>query len=230
MRRAFAALSLVILLAGVGGACHKNDPGEVATADDPPKKSKPKKADDDTPRDPKDPKEPTLTEDGKFAGKEPKKHRAKATSCPHESSRTTYGPRMRMPDGAPCKANADCKEDKNGRCNADGHCAYDACYADADCGKGGECVCNEEGKRGWYCMMGDCSIDADCGKKGYCSPSPSLHCGYFSGVVGNYCHTAKDECVDDDDCKGGDAGSGPGYCAFSAEAHKWVCGYSVCVG
>lgn len=160
----------------------------------------------------------------------PEKHRAAGEPCARETKSTTFGPKAITPPGPPCKANADCKEEKNGRCSAGGTCTYDSCYVDGDCrvdGKGGVCVCSEEGKRGYSCLHGDCSVDSDCGKNGFCSPTYGMSCGPFTGTIGWYCHTAKDKCVDDGDCvKGGDHG----YCAFNNELGIWTCGYGHCVG
>lgn len=214
--RVAAAVSVLAALALSAGACTRAEPDPRATPDEPTQKP-PKK------RDPP----PART---------PEKHRATGTPCPKETTpatRVTHGPRMRTPDGPPCTANADCKEQKNGRCSATGHCSYDGCYADADCGKGGVCVCTEEGKRGYSCVMGNCSVDGDCdvgSSKGYCSPTYGLACGAFTGTIGWYCHTKDDDCVDDADCKGKPGKSGNGYCAWSPEASKWVCGYGHCVG
>jgi hypothetical protein len=160
---------------------------------------------------------------------EPTRHRAVTEPCARETKRTTFAPRVitPIPDGAPCKANADCKDQKNGRCSGNGTCTYDACYVDADCrvdGKGGVCLCNEEGLQGYSCAGGNCSVDADCGKN-YCSPSFGMQCG--KGLAGYYCHTAKDECGNDEDCTND---SGRGYCAYNKAVGYWACGYGVCLG
>jgi len=74
------------------------------------------------------------------------------------------------------------------------------------------------------CVPGNCQVDADCGTGGYCSPTPALPCNmngrdlYCQGV-GYYCHTPKDECVDDSDCQG--VGS-PG-CLYDQSAGYWMC-------
>jgi hypothetical protein len=194
-------------------ACTRSEPDSQATPDEPAKKPKKKP-------DPPKPARP------------PAKHRDAELRCTKEVTRETHGPRMRIPDGPPCTANADCTAQKNGRCNATGHCAYDRCYHDADCGKGGVCVCTEEGTRGYACVMGNCSVDGDCttGRaNGYCSPTYGLACGAFTGTIGWYCHTKDDDCLDDDDCVKPGKGA-RGYCAWSPEASKWVCGYGPCVG
>lgn len=160
---------------------------------------------------------------------EPKRHRAASEPCARETKSTTFGPRAITPPGPPCKVNANCTEAKNGRCSASGTCTYDGCYVDADCrvdGKGGVCVCSEEGKSGYSCLHGDCSTDADCGND-YCSPTYGMSCGPFTGTIGWYCHTPKDKCRDDDDCH---KDKEQGYCAFNQELGYWSCGYGHCVG
>jgi hypothetical protein len=73
-----------------------------------------------------------------------------------------------------------------------------------------------------YCLMGNCRVDADCGAGGYCSPTFGS-CGSFFGVVGYYCHTPKDKCVDDSDCKAAD-------CRYDPVGGSWACGTSFCAG
>jgi hypothetical protein len=73
------------------------------------------------------------------------------------------------------------------------------------------------------CLTGNCRVDADCGPGGFCSPTWDLACGQSNGVVGYYCHTPRDTCVDDIDCVDG---TKAGYCAWSVD--RWRCSYSVC--
>jgi hypothetical protein len=75
------------------------------------------------------------------------------------------------------------------------------------------------------CKAGNCRVDANCGPGGYCSPSLGT-CGNYGGVVGYYCHTAKDKCVDDSDC----AAQGGGDCRYDAMTGAWACATSQCVG
>jgi hypothetical protein len=89
------------------------------------------------------------------------------------------------------------------------------------------CTCDQEGERGYYCKAGNCAIDGDCAESGYCSPSWSSSCGAFLGVVGWYCHTKKDECVNDSECT---KDKQQGYCAFDQVKKYWRCGYGHCVG
>jgi hypothetical protein len=73
-----------------------------------------------------------------------------------------------------------------------------------------------------FCLAGNCRVDADCGAGGYCSPTFGS-CGSFFGVVGYYCHTPKDKCVDDSDCP-------PGDCRYDPIGGSWACGTSFCAG
>lgn len=77
------------------------------------------------------------------------------------------------------------------------------CLDDADCASGDVCHCYSAdpiSPPSSVCVGGNCRIDADCGPHGYCSPDKGSY-----GVVGYYCHTAHDRCVNDDQCpvKGG---------------------------
>jgi hypothetical protein len=170
-------------------------------------------------------------------GRVPKKHRATATAC---SMTRPAGPDPGMGRGT-CKADADCKDGaagKNGRCvpsRAGFTCSYDTCFDDATCG-GKVCLCRSAAETVAtsstnHCLtQGDCQADGDCGAGGYCSPSFST-CGNYAGVVSYYCHTAKDGCIDDEDCQGLDGGlGGPGYCMFSPMETRWICAYSQCAG
>ncbi len=47
-------------------------------------------------------------------------------------------------------------------------------------------------------------------------------------MIGHQCHTAKDECLDDDECK--KPGSSYGYCAFEPKSGRFICGTSECDG
>lgn len=157
------------------------------------------------------------------------KHRAAHVVCSKADTPSTkvltYGPRMPIPPGPPCKTKADCTTGKNGRC-ALGNCTYDGCYEDSDCGKG-VCECQQEGARGYFCRAGDCAVDGDCGAGGFCSPTWSTSCGAFSGIIGYYCHTKEDDCTNDDECVKAGA---KGYCAYDSEKKHWRCGYGHCVG
>ncbi len=178
----------------------------------------------DSPKPPKKKKEP----EPEKSLKEPKKHRASHAACSRAdtppSGAVTFGPKLPTPKGPACKSKADCTDKANGRC-AVGFCTYDHCYEDKDCGKG-SCECVQEGVRGYFCKAGDCAVDADCGAGNYCSPTWGMSCGAFTGVIGYYCHTKKDECTDDDEC----TENGKGYCAYDNDKGRWRCGYGHCVG
>jgi hypothetical protein len=75
------------------------------------------------------------------------------------------------------------------------------------------------------CKAGNCRVDASCGAGGYCSPSLGS-CGNYGGVVGYYCHTPKDKCVDDADC----AAQGGGDCRYDQASGAWACATTQCVG
>lgn len=128
-----------------------------------------------------------------------------------------------------CATDAHCTDGVNGRCEErrGTACTYDECFEDSECNTGGPCAC--EG--GFWsdsnaCLLGNCRTDADCGD-GYCSPSFG-DCGDYAGVIGYYCHTPEDTCIDDADCGGSDMG--PGYCMYRPEVARWACGYGQCVG
>ncbi len=132
-----------------------------------------------------------------------------------------------------CKTDAECTAGKNGRCSMVGGgrmppypaCVYDGCYVDADCGSKRACDCGGSPSDGHFCEQGNCAVDADCGTNGYCSPSLGS-CGNYGGTIGNFCHTSKDDCMNDDECMDKPGG----YCGYSQEAAKWQCSYGHCVG
>lgn len=165
----------------------------------------------------------------------PRRHRATREACPSERPPATC-----TSGGAPaaCSADSDCTMGTNGRCVGNPHdgcrCNYDACREDAMCTTGGPCACRlaTRGASGAnVCLPGNCQIDADCGPGGYCSPTFGS-CGDYSGVVGYRCHTPQDECVDDEDCAGQDAGflGQRPYCMFVQEVGRWRCANSGCAG
>jgi hypothetical protein len=75
------------------------------------------------------------------------------------------------------------------------------------------------------CKQGNCRTDADCGAGGYCSPTLGS-CGNYGGVVGYYCHTKRDTCVDDGDC----TKNGATDCRFDQVSGAWACAGSQCAG
>jgi len=129
-----------------------------------------------------------------------------------------------------CLSDADCMAHDNGRCQDNRglwFCTYDSCYSDATCTNGGPCACEgESGSPGNTCLPGNCRTDSDCAG-GYCSPTLG-GCGNYGGVIGYYCHTAADVCLDDADCTTSMAGAG--YCMYRPEVGHWACGYGQCVG
>src|SRR5439155_1737546 len=154
---------------------------------------------------------------GGFSGRVPQKHRATAVACPSDRPPGTCAADAGtgVPDaGLYCGKDTDCASGTNGRCLPGGRlagclCSYDTCATDADCAQmGGPCECRPSTQgivaptttAGNVCKAGNCRVDADCGSGGYCSPSLGS-CGNYGGVVGYYCHTTRDTCVDDADCQ-----------------------------
>jgi hypothetical protein len=136
-----------------------------------------------------------------------------------------------FPD-AGCASDNDCIEaGTNGRCiNRGGGpaapcvCTSDTCSVDTDCPNGQTCACHGAPYADGHsntCVTGNCRVDADCGAGGYCSPSSlTAICG--DSLAGYYCHTARDLCVDDNDCT---AMPGPGIpgCVYSTTDSRWEC-------
>lgn len=169
------------------------------------------------------------------SGRVPRQHRATRAACP-----TDRPPSTCTGGGAPaaCTVDGDCTMGRNGRCVGNPHdgcrCNYDTCSDDSACMTGGPCACrlSTRGAAGAnVCLPGNCQIDADCGAGGYCSPTFGS-CGEYSGVVGYRCHTPQDECVDDEDCAGVDAGflGQRPYCMYAQEVGHWRCSNSACAG
>jgi hypothetical protein len=176
-------------------------------------------------------------------------HRATADACPMP---TGAAPSMgtadggTTPGGGACQTNADCTSGRNGRCTRIGNgleqCVYDACYSDAECSAadggaagagggggagGGACACNGGNGGNNVCLSGGCRVDGDCGAGGFCSPTLGS-CGHYNTPEAYYCHTADDECVDDQDCA--TDGSPRGYCAYETTVGHWKCSTSECTG
>ena len=133
-----------------------------------------------------------------------------------------------------CQSHDDCDEGMNGRCTLGRfpHCTYDECFTDDDC-EGTVCLCGgaamSDANR---CIpQGNCRTDADCGAGGFCSPTLG-DCGNYGGVVGFFCRTPEDECLNDDECVNPDERGGrrAGQCRFNLAGGRWMCGYSECVG
>lgn len=164
--------------------------------------------------------------------REPERHRAAAGTC-----ETTRPPSMVDSTRGGCSSDADCTDGINGRCvgsRFENVCSYDTCFADDECGSG-PCLCRgAAGGVGSFgansCVGGQCQVDADCGPGGFCSPSLG-DCGAYGGIVGYYCRTCEDECLNDADCTD-DMGpfGGPGYCAYNPAVGHWACSYQQCAG
>lgn len=171
---------------------------------------------------------PQPTPEPEPQGRIPLKHRPVAEAC--DQSRA---PGVTPDEGGQysCWEDSDCQEGHNGRCIGNGHdgwyCTYDRCFADDGCDEG-VCQCGG-GFRSDHnvCLGGNCRINADCGPGGYCSPSFG-DCGDYFGVEAYYCHTAEDECIDDEDCGDGDGWGS--YCAFNPGRGLWSCSDSQCAG
>lgn len=167
----------------------------------------------------------------------PRRHRATRETC------TTTRPASNCDIGissapADCRMDSQCTMGTNGRCVGNPHdgcrCSYDTCNDDSACTTGGPCACRHatRGAAGAnVCLPGNCQVDADCGAGGYCSPTYGS-CGDYGGVIGYQCHTAQDECIDDEDCAGQDAGflGQRPYCMFVREVGRWQCANSACAG
>ena len=160
----------------------------------------------------------------------PKLHRATVVDCP-----TDRPPGSVTGGGGDCKADADCRAGKNGRCNQGPGltyptCSYDECATDTECGSA-VCVCRDAARVGApnACFRGDCRTDADC-KGGYCSPSGvdifwNCLSGVPIGAFGFFCHTTADECVDKEDCTTGLNST----CAYDADLRHFKCLALSCV-
>ena len=163
----------------------------------------------------------------------PLTHRAAAATC--DNVRSDVAPNV--PADAPqasCTSHDNCTAGDNGRCVGNSHdgwyCTYDECFEDADCA-GFVCECGGGFRAdNNVCLReGNCLTDSDCGPGATCSPTLG-DCGNYSGVVGYYCHTAADECVDDRDCVPAGVDGGGGYCAYNKVAGKWMCSTQQCAG
>lgn len=174
-----------------------------------------------------------------FAGRVPAIHRAAATPCD-----TTRPVGRALPPEAPvitgeCHSDAECASGMNGRCIKTVDlffCSYDACISDGDCtgmdggaaAHSGICACESAFRAdNNICIFeGNCRTDADCGGE-YCSPTwPFGSCTLDGTISGYYCHTAADECTDDQDC----TSSGSAGCAYSTLKGHWACGLITCLG
>ena len=157
----------------------------------------------------------------------PEYHRVDDSQC--AAPRPSGGCTLTSADGGPlgpCASDLDCQDGGvGGRCTSGlsgCRCAYDECQSDSDCGMGMLCVCHDSAYAagaGNTCMVGNCRVDTDCDPGGYCSPVHGIdtNCG---NVAGYYCHTSRDECIDDSDCGGLPLDS---VCAWSTVDARWEC-------
>lgn len=160
----------------------------------------------------------------------PAQHREVALACPTTPRAAGWNnPNPDAGSSGKCERDADCTAGKNGRCSLPGHaesiCTYDECSSDGDCAAGKVCECSPYA--GNHCLTANCRTDADCGGLG-CSPTRPEMCGNMAGTAGWYCHTKKDECVEDSDCK--TKGDTAGMCVYSPAGARWTCNYDTCVG
>jgi hypothetical protein len=157
----------------------------------------------------------------------PANHRPTSVGC---SMVRPPGLQSAVPSGG-CASDSQCTGGQNGRCTparTEPICTYDSCFTDTDCG-GGVCECGGPdgvGRSANICLGGNCTVDPDCGPGGYCSPSYGTSCGAYGGVAGYFCHTAEDQCNNDDQC----VDAGAGYCAYQPTTGSWACVYSFCAG
>lgn len=131
-----------------------------------------------------------------------------------------------------CSSDAECTDGQNGRCTITGnggpHCTYDECTTSNDCATGKSCGCGDVNQYSFNtCVPSNCRTDADCGANGYCSPTLDFTCGTYGGeYTGVYCHTPKDQCMNDSDC--GNATNA--RCSYNPESSRWECATSMCAG
>jgi hypothetical protein len=154
-------------------------------------------------------------------------HRASAPTCPGRERRApdpahpfhpcTDPDPMACLHASTCGSDEDCTQHANGHCSHNmlksvrwDSCDYDECYTDADCGGTAVCACSGFAHR---CMRwGNCRIDADCGEGRWCAPSYDCR----MNLVGYYCRTLADRCIDSSTCAGQP-------CAFNDRERAWSC-------
>ena len=160
----------------------------------------------------------------------PVNHRPDDSECSAPAPAGNCGVGTGSPDGGfGCTSDGECTQGANGRCNRPFpflqgcQCDYDSCAHDTDCPGTNLCVCHESAytnRSGNECLPGNCRADTECGANGYCSPSAGSQdpntCG--GAVVGYFCHTAADRCVNDTDCTGLYAA-----CEWSSTDVRWEC-------
>jgi hypothetical protein len=139
--------------------------------------------------------------------------------------------------GPACATDADCTDSglpycANGRCasassvgSSGGAGSY--CFTDSDCPPNWVCECNVAIWQGINeCVQGNCRVDSDCaavaGPGGMPSCSQGAGSGHSlcQGTGGYYCHTPRDECLDESDCTGCGVDT---FCVFDATVAHFVC-------
>ena len=162
---------------------------------------------------------------GPDGGRVPLNHRTDDSACSQPAAPGDCS--IGEGDGE-CAADNACTAGTDGRCvqNNGGAifctCTYDTCTHDADCAAGQTCACHGSTYTygdGNTCIAGNCRVDADCGAGNYCSPADNVNsCG---SLLGYFCHTPQDTCIDDSDCT--NSSSGPQVCTYSSTAGHWQC-------
>ena len=173
--------------------------------------------------------------DGGTCGRLPEKHVPSRPVCDSVRPSSITVPTDGGPDAA-CSEDSDCTNGTNGRCiqappsrvvQPGLACSYDQCSTQTDCQGGTVCLCREVTQSNAdVCGNGNCSVDSDCAC-GACSPSMG-GCIPIISVVGYYCRTPEDECVNDSDC-GQPSAHGP-FCSFDTTLGHWRCMAITCAG
>ena len=158
-----------------------------------------------------------------MCGGSAQQHRGVPNAC--DAQRRASDPMaLGITQSGECKADADCKDGRNGRCLVSAvaapRCTYDECLTDADCGEGKNCFCAPGDYVHNRCVEANCHTDADCNEDGACSASYG-DCGALHDVQGYYCHTCEDECTDDRDCWG--ETQQPRDCRYDKKRKLWSC-------
>jgi hypothetical protein len=146
---------------------------------------------------------------------------------PAQSYDGSAGGSVSSDDGGFCSTPDTCPACANGlqrRCITGGgtlshnFCGCDECNSDQDCSPTTVCNCGgtrgQQGSFGNQCIPANCRVDSDCGPGGFCSPSWFSYFGYMV-IDGYYCHTPRDQCLNDADC--------PTGCSYYLPGGFWKC-------